>query len=88
VAHAEFFPPYSRAAATVFHRLPGTESAVNVAERFEWRRLQPVGVCTCEDQTPQAEARATEPSEFRGCSIFVELQSMAPAALLLKKSVT
>src|ERR1700688_2415056 len=33
VAHAEFFPPYSRAAATVFHRLPGTESAVNLAER-------------------------------------------------------
>ena len=43
VARAEFFPPYSRAAATVLHRLPGTESAVIVAERFEWRGLQPAG---------------------------------------------
>ena len=34
VARAEFLPPYSRAAATGLHRLPGTESAVNVAERF------------------------------------------------------
>jgi hypothetical protein len=33
-----FFPPYSRAAATAFHRLPGTESAVNVAERSEFRQ--------------------------------------------------
>ena len=33
VARAEFLPPYSRAAATVLHRLPGTESAVDVAER-------------------------------------------------------
>jgi len=33
VARAEFLPPYSRAAATGLHRLPGTESAVNVAER-------------------------------------------------------
>src|ERR1700688_3346849 len=33
VARAEFLPPYSRAAATVLHRLPGTESAANVAER-------------------------------------------------------
>jgi hypothetical protein len=38
------------------------------------------------DQTPQAEARATELSEFRGCSILAELQSIAPAAQLLKKS--
>src|SRR6202043_1591111 len=30
VARAEFLPPYSRAAATVLHRLPGTESAVHV----------------------------------------------------------
>jgi hypothetical protein len=88
VARAEFLPPYSRAAATVLHRLPGTESAVSVAERFEWRRLQPVGVCFCKDQTPQAEARATEPSEFRGCCILSELKSMAPTALQLKKSVT
>ena len=28
----ETLPPYSRAAATVLHRLPGTESAVIVAE--------------------------------------------------------
>src|SRR6266404_5659578 len=27
-------PPYSRASATGVHRLPGTESAVNVAENF------------------------------------------------------
>ena len=27
VARAEFLPPYSRASATVLHRLPGTESA-------------------------------------------------------------
>ena len=33
VARAEFLPPYSRAAATVLHRLPGTESAVDVAKR-------------------------------------------------------
>jgi hypothetical protein len=33
VARAEFLPPYSRAAATVFHRLPGTESTVIVAKR-------------------------------------------------------
>ena len=39
VARAEFFPPYSRAAATGLHRLPGTESAVNVAERFAWPGL-------------------------------------------------
>src|SRR5271169_886677 len=88
VARAEFFPPYSRAAATVLHRLPGTESAANVAERFEWHRLQPVGVCICKDQTPQAEARATRPSEFRGCSILAVLQSEAAAALLLKKYST
>ena len=37
VARAEFLPPYSRAAATVLHRLPGTESAVNVAERCAFR---------------------------------------------------
>ena len=88
MARAEFLPPYSRAAATAFHRLPGTESAVDVAERFEWHRLQPVGVCTCKDQTPQAEARATKPSEFRGRSVVASLQSEAPAALLLKKSAT
>src|SRR5258706_6467050 len=28
-------PPYSRASATGLHRLPGTESAVNVAEDFD-----------------------------------------------------
>jgi hypothetical protein len=39
-------------------------------------------------KAPEAEARATEPSEFHGCSILAELQSMAPAALLLKKSAT
>src|SRR6266700_2656799 len=33
VARAEFLPPYSRAAATGLHRLPGAESAMNVAER-------------------------------------------------------
>jgi hypothetical protein len=88
VARAEFLPPYSRAAATVLHRLPGTESAANVAERFEWHRLQPVGVCICKDQTPQAKARATRPSEFRGCSVLAVLQSEATAALLLKKSST
>ena len=32
VVHAEFPPPYSRAAATGLHRLPGTESAVKVAK--------------------------------------------------------
>ena len=32
VARAEFLPPYSRASATGLHRLPGTESAVDVAE--------------------------------------------------------
>jgi hypothetical protein len=37
VARAEFFPPYSRAAATVLHRLPGTESAFGDARK--WRRL-------------------------------------------------
>jgi hypothetical protein len=37
VARAEFLPPYSRAAATGLHRLPDTESAVNVAERRRHR---------------------------------------------------
>jgi hypothetical protein len=41
VARAEFLPPYSRAAATVFHRLPGTESAAIVAERCaSWHGLE------------------------------------------------
>jgi hypothetical protein len=40
VARAEFLPPYSRASATDLHRLPGTESAVIVAER---RRPRLVG---------------------------------------------
>ena len=85
MARAEFFPPYSRAAATVFHRLPGTESAAIVAERFGWRGLQPAGVCTCKDQTPQAEARATKPSDFRGGSVLASLQCEATAGLLLNK---
>jgi hypothetical protein len=38
VARAEFLPPYSRAAATVLHRLPGTESAASVAKRCACRR--------------------------------------------------
>lgn len=37
VAHAEFLPPYSRAAATGLHRLPGTESAVMVADQRRFR---------------------------------------------------
>jgi hypothetical protein len=44
VARAEFLPPYSRAAATVFHRLPGTESAVNVAERCSSRQDRDIAV--------------------------------------------
>src|SRR5580700_10926407 len=55
VARAEFFPPYSRASATAFHRLPGTESAVQVAQASACGSL----FCNAVHENPQAEARAT-----------------------------
>jgi hypothetical protein len=50
VARAEFLPPYSRAAATVLHRLPGTESAVIVAERCASRHGREIALLRVNDR--------------------------------------
>jgi hypothetical protein len=65
VAHAEFFPPYSRAAATVFHRLPGTESAVNVAERCASRLGQDITLLRVNDLSERPKWRAPNKKTIR-----------------------
>ena len=49
VARAEFLPPYSRASATGLHRLPGTESAVIVAERCAFQHCRDVALLRVND---------------------------------------
>ncbi len=66
VARAEFLPPYSRASATGLHRLPGTESAVNVAERVARSR-------SCRD------ARIAPGERYAGFSLRSCLQGLKPA---------
>ena len=58
VARAEFFPPYSRAAATVFHRLPGTESAAIVAERCASRLCLGIALLRVNDLAGRQNWRA------------------------------
>jgi hypothetical protein len=58
VAHAEFLPPYSRAAATVLHRLPGTESAVDVAERCAFRLGRGIALLRVNDLAERPKWRA------------------------------
>jgi hypothetical protein len=58
VTHAEFLPPYSRAAATVLHRLPGTESAVIVAERCAFRLVRDAAMLRVNELAERPKWRA------------------------------
>ncbi len=63
VARAEFLPPYSRAAATGLHRLPGAESAVNVAERWRPRLVGDAAAPGEQIRGAPMEARAAQKIE-------------------------
>ena len=83
VARAEFFPPYSRASATVLHRLPGTESAANVAERGAFRLVRDAAMLRVNELAERRKWRAPRNKTKSSASLNLQARSglvhVAPA---------